>query len=183
LGEVTTLPAEAAGLQPPEALAAKHDLSKFRCKEYPELADWLQQRGPKNEGLGSRTYVLPIGSRVVGYYSLAAGSVMYADVNAKTRRNMPEPIPVMVIGRLAVDDEFSGRGLGYGGGLLKDALLRCLSVSRLAGVRAAVVHAKDEKAAGFYRHYKFVQSPTNPLTLFLPIETIIRALASPVVTI
>lgn len=76
----------------------------------------------------------------------------------------------MVLGRLAIDDEFRARK--YGGALLKDAVLRCLQVSQTVGVRAIMLHAKDEKAAGFYRKYKFLESPANPLTFFLPIETV-----------
>jgi hypothetical protein len=166
-------------LRVPEALTAKHDLSNFQCRQYPDLAEWLQRRAPRNEGKASRTYVQTLGDRVIGYYCLSTGSIERAIVNAKTRQNMPEPIPVLVIGRLAVDDEFAGKGLGYGKGLLQDALKRCLVASKAVGVRAVVVHAKDDKSAGFYKKYKFIESQTDPLTFFLPMETIEQVFKNP----
>ena len=166
MGEVTGGPQPRA----PEALSDAHDLSQFRCAEHPDLADWLQQRARANEGRASRTYVLPLGNRAIGYYCIAAGAVARTVGNAKLRQNMPEQIPVLVIGRLAIDDEFRDYKLGRA--LLKDAVLRCLQAGKTVGVRAILVHAKDEKSAGFYRKYKFIESPTHPLTFFLPIETV-----------
>lgn len=157
-------------MRAPEPLNGEDDLSKFRCSEHPDLAHWLQQRAHKNEGRASRTYVLPLGNRVIGYYCIMTGAVARAAVNAKVRQNMPEQIPVLVIGRLAVDDEFRDQKLGKA--ILKDAILRCLQASKTVGVRAILVHAKDEKSAAFYKKYEFIESPIHSLTLFLPIETI-----------
>ena len=96
--------------------------------------------------------------------------------NAKLRRNLPDQMPVIVLGRLAIDRKFSSRGLGKG--LLKDALLRSLYVSETIGARAVLVHAIDDPAAGFYRKFEFLPFPTNPLTLILPIETVKLAIVS-----
>jgi hypothetical protein len=104
------------------------------------------------------------------YPDLATGSVMHAAMTGKLRRNMPEPVPVLVIGRLAIDDAFKGQR--YGEAILKDAMIRCFQASKTVGVRAIMVHAKDEKSAALYLKYKFIQSRTNPLTFLLPIETV-----------
>ena len=103
----------------PQKLRADHELLQFNCGE-PTLDDWLRRRALQNEERGaSRTYVVCTGLRVVGYYALAVGAVAHAGAPGRVRRNMPEPIPVMIIGRLAVDREFHGNGLGQG--LLRDA--------------------------------------------------------------
>lgn len=115
------------------------------------------------------------GSRVVGYYCLAAGSVIRTDLpSAKLRRNTPPQVPVIVIGRLAVDKQFQRRRIGAG--MLKDAITRALKASRTIGVRAILVHAVDDAAAAFYRSYDFLPSPTDARTLLLPIETAAAAL-------
>ena len=87
---------------------------------------------------------------------------------------MPDPIPVMLMGRLAVDRSQQGKGLGRA--LLKDAILRTLKAAEIAGMRALLVHALDEKAAGFYQHNGFLVSPIDPLVLMLPLVTARRAL-------
>src|SRR5271165_2326904 len=108
-------------LSAPEKLRPDHDLSEFECGE-PALDDWLRRRALQNERSGaSRTYVVCAGPRVVGYYALAVGAVAHAGAPGRIRRNMPDPVPVMIIGRLAVDQEFHGHGLGRG--LLRDAVL------------------------------------------------------------
>ena len=101
-------------LKAPEKLTADHQLEDFQCG-IPSLDDWLKRRAWRNEQEGaSRTYVLCAGNRVVGYYCLAAGSVMAAHVPGKVRRNMPDPIPVMILGRLAIHQDWKGQGLGRG---------------------------------------------------------------------
>ena len=105
---------EGARLAPPEKLSPKHDLTHFQCGE-PALDDWLRRRAPKNEESGaSRTYVLCAGNRVVGYYALAVGAVAHADAPGRVRRNMPDPVPVMIIGRLAIDQTMQGRSIRAG---------------------------------------------------------------------
>src|ERR1700722_1403283 len=121
-------------LTAPEKLRADHDLSQFKCGES-ALDDWLRRRALQNEESGaSRTYVVCMGSRVVAYHALAVGAVENANAPGRVRRNMPEPIPVLIIGRLAVNQEFHGRGLGQG--LLRDAVLRTLQAADIAGIRA-----------------------------------------------
>ncbi len=102
---------------------------------------------------------------MLGYYALAVGAVAHAAVTGAVRRNMPDPIPVMVLGRLAVDLSCQGKGLGAA--MLKDAVLRTVSVAENAGVRALLVHAHNESARQFYLQHGFSDSPINPLTLML----------------
>jgi GNAT superfamily N-acetyltransferase len=168
LGELTP-PAALPPLRAPEPLAERHDLAPFDCGN-DDLNRWLKQRARPSEGRSARTIVLPAGNRVVGYYCLAAGAVERASLaSARLRRNLPEPIPVLVLGRLARDRALRGRGIGAA--LLQDAILRCLEASRIIGVRAIVAHAVDERAAAFYRRYQFLPSPLAALTFVLPIET------------
>lgn len=161
-------------LQPPQPIQPDHDLSNFNCGR-PNLDDWLRKRAIKNEAAGaSRTYVVCENGEVRAYYCLATGSVEAEQAPGRVRRNMPDPIPVMVIGRLAVDARMQGSGIGRG--LLKDAVLRTLKVAEIAGIRAILVHALDEEAADFYRRYDFLDSPIDPLVLMLPLDTARRAL-------
>jgi len=120
-----------------------------------------------NQGSGaSRTFViLDESGRVAGYYALAAGAVALRDATGSVRRNMPDPIPVMVLARLAVDRDWQGRSIGAS--LLKDAVLRCLAVAEIAGLAALLVHARDERAKAFYLRYGFAPSPTDAMTLTL----------------
>jgi GNAT superfamily N-acetyltransferase len=161
-------------LSAPECLAEKHELEPFNCG-VASLDEWLKRRAWHNEQEGaSRTYVVCAGQRVVGYYCLAAGSVWCADVPGRVRRRMPDPIPVMIIGRLAVDQGFQGRGLGRA--LLADAVLRTLNVAEIAGVRAILVQAISEEAKRFYQSCGFVESPTNPMTLVVTLKDVKGAL-------
>jgi GNAT superfamily N-acetyltransferase len=161
-------------LTPPLPLKADHDLSQFASGR-PILDDWLRQRAARNESAGaSRTYVVAEGARVVGYYALSTGAVEPRRAPGKVRRNMPDPIPVMVMGRLAVDRAWQGRGLGRA--LLKDAILRTLMAAEIAGLRALLVHALDAEAARFYRANGFLVSPIDPLVLLLPLGTARQAL-------
>ena len=150
----------------PQALAEAHRLDHFSCGER-ALDDWLRRRALSNQTSGaSRTFVVadPEG-HVYGYFALAAGAVSHQLATGNIRRNMPDPIPVMVLARLAVDQR--AQGMKLGGALLKDALQRAVSVSQNAGVRALLVHALHDRAKGFYEHYGFQASPQHPLTLML----------------
>ena len=161
----------------PARLEPTHDCSQFDSGS-PQLDDWLRRRAPSNENTGaSRTYVVCEGVRVVAFYSLANGAVALKDVPGKIRRNMPDPIPIMVLGRLAVDRQFQARGLGKA--LLRDAILRTLQAAEIAGIRAILVHAKDESARRFYERFGFLASPTDPLTLMLSLRDASAQLASP----
>ena len=152
----------------PAPLSDKHDLSDFSCGES-LLDQWLRQRAGRNEGRGaSRTYVVCEDNIVVAYYSLAVGSIEHTFAPGHIRRNMPEPIPVMVLGRLAVDTRHRGKSIGTA--LVRDALLRTFRVAGEVGIRALLVHALHERAAGFYKRLGFVQSPFDPLMLFLGLK-------------
>jgi GNAT superfamily N-acetyltransferase len=145
-----------------------HDLSGFESGE-PTLDNWLKQRALRNEGHGaSRTYVVCVDHHVVAFYSLATGSVGSELVPGRLRRNMPEPIPVMVLGRLAVDLAWQRHGVGKA--LLRDAILRTVQVAAVVGVKALMVHALSERATRFYEAHGFSPSPPNPRTLFLPLS-------------
>lgn len=153
-------------MQAPQPLAQMHDLSIFDCGE-PVLNEWLKRRAFANQVSGaSRTFVVS-GERnqVLAYYSLAAGAIALGEAIGSVRRNMPDPIPVMVLGRLAVDRSCQGQQLGSA--LLKDALLRTVSVAENVGIRALLVHAINDAAKQFYVQRGFQQSPINPYTLML----------------
>jgi GNAT superfamily N-acetyltransferase len=152
-------------IRAPEKLNSEHDLSQFHSGET-TLDDWLRKRALQNEESGaSRTYVACLEKRVVGYYALAAGAVAHAEAPGRVRRNMPDPVPVMVIGRLAVDQTVQGQALGPA--LLRDAVLRTLQAAEIAGIRAILVHAISERAKRFYEKWGFIASPIEPMTLMI----------------
>ena len=152
----------------PALLTQAHDCAPFSCGQA-SLNDWLKRRALANQDTGaSRTYVIAEDARVIGYYALASGGVALSEAPGKVRRNMPEPIPVMILGRLAVDQAWQGRQLGTD--LLRDAVLRTMQAAAIGGIRALVVHALDESVAAFYRRNGFLDSPIRPLTLFLPLH-------------
>jgi GNAT superfamily N-acetyltransferase len=158
----------------PEHLTARHDVAAFNSG-VPELDNWLKRRALQNEASGaSRTYVVTAEGRVVGYYALATGAVAQHEVTGKVRRNMPEPIPIMVIGRLAVDLTYQRKGLGSG--LLKDALLRTLNAASIAGIRAVLLHAISDDAKHFYERAGFSTSPVDPMTLMITLADVAKAL-------
>lgn len=144
-------------------LEESHNCEPF-CSGESVLHTWLKIRARKNEASGaSRTYVITRANDVVGYYSLAVGSVSHAIVPGKMRRNMPDPIPVMLLARLAVDTSLQGQGIGRA--LLRDAILRTEQAAHIAGIRAILVHALHERARLFYIRCGFTASPINELTL------------------
>lgn len=160
-------------LQAPQPINANHDLADFNSG-YLELDDWLKSRALKNEGEASRTYVVSVGEKVIAYYCLATASVMHAEAPGKVKRNMPEPIPLVVIGRLAVDSNWQKQGIGSA--LLRDAVLRILQASEILGIRAILVHAISEKAKKFYLNHGFISSPINPMTLMITLTNAKAAL-------
>lgn len=162
-------------LSAPVPLTAAHDVSQFFCGES-ILDDWLRQRAVKNEASGAtRTYAVCSGNEAAGYYSLAVGSIEHSFAPGNIRRNMPQPIPVMILARLAVDRRYAGQNVGAG--MLRDALLRTLQAADIAGIRALLVHALHERAAAFYRARGFVASPFDPLVLFLGLDHVRRLFA------
>ncbi|MFZ5593296.1 MAG: GNAT family N-acetyltransferase [Pseudomonadota bacterium] len=155
-----------ATLSAPQPLTAAHRLDDFSCGE-PALDDWLKRWAMANQQSGaSRTFVVvDQDDRVQGYYAMAAGAVAHRLATGAVRRNMPDPVPVLVLARLAVDTRAQGHKLG--GAMLQDAVQRAVAVSQNAGVRALLVHALHDRARQFYEHYGFQASPTEPFTLML----------------
>jgi GNAT superfamily N-acetyltransferase len=154
-------------LTAPEHLGAAHEVAGFDSGT-PVLDDWLRRRALENEKAhASRTYVVSAGGRVIAYYALATGAVALAGAPGRVRRNLPDPVPVMVIGRLAVDRAYQGRGIGQG--LLRDAVLRTVQAAEIAGIRAILVHALTEDARRFYLHQGFLESLDAPLTLMITV--------------
>ncbi|EIC1587299.1 GNAT family N-acetyltransferase [Escherichia coli] len=153
-----------------ERLTAEHDISDFYSGE--EMLDtWLRTRALKNDSTGAtRTFVLCAEGtrRVIGYYSLSTGSIQREDVTGAFRRNMPEPIPVIIIARLAVD--LVHQHQRFGGKLLREAVLRVLLVSKTVGVRGVIVHALTDDAKAFYKRFGFIESPTQSHTLMLSLK-------------
>lgn len=165
--------AASARVLPPERLAGHHDVSTFDNGRHATLDAWLRDRAYASEGLSARTYVVcgaDAPTRVVGYYAIStAMEQRIAMPNAKLRRGMPEQIPLLLIGRLAIDRGFQGIGLGTN--LLADALRRCIAASEIAGVRAVAAHAIDDDAVGFYQRHGFMLSPLGERVMLIPIET------------
>ena len=156
--------------QGPELLAPSHDLDGFDCGNQ-SLNQWLTRRASRNQREGSsRTWVVVHRTRVVAFYASATAVVARTEATARVARNQPDPLPAMLLGRLAVDRDHQGKGLGAA--LLKHFLLKALEVAELTGLRLALVHAQDAQAAGFYRHYGFEPSPVDNLTLMLLIKDI-----------
>ena len=156
-------------LSAPQPLSAEHRVEEFACGES-SLDEWLRRRALPNQTTGaSRTFVaVDNSSQVVAYYAMAAGAVSHQEVSGRIRRNMPDPVPVMVLARLAVDQRYQGNKLGAA--MLQDAVRRSLAVAQNAGVRALLVHALNESSRQFYIHYGFEPSPVNSMTLMLPIR-------------
>jgi GNAT superfamily N-acetyltransferase len=165
----------AGKIGPPEKLSPSHDLSGFDSGE-PLLNDWLRRRAEQKEAIGAaRPDGGCVGRRVIGYYALAAGAVAHAEAPGRIRRNMPEPVPVMVLGRLAVDKAYHGRGVGTG--LLQDAVLRVVLAAEIVGIRAILVHAISEAAKAFYEKYGLIASPVDPLTVMITVAEAARLIA------
>ena len=154
----------------PQPLTSVHLLDKFNCGES-VLDEWLKRRAMSNQLSGaSRTFVvLDQDSHVCGYYAMAAGAVAHQMATSSVRRNMPDPVPVMVLARLAVD--LRAQGIKLGASLLQDAVNRAVMVAENAGVRALLVHALNDKAKEFYEPYGFQPSSLNAMTLMLRLNS------------
>ena len=149
----------------PELLRADHALEGFDCGDG-TLNDWLARRAVRNQAAGSsRTWVVTNGERVIGYYSSSAAAILRSESPRRAVRNQPDPLPALLLGRLAVDIEHQGRGLGRA--LLQHFVVKAAEVARITGVRVLLVHATDSNAAAFYRHHGFRPSPLDNLTLML----------------
>ena len=162
-------------LNPPTLLTKSHEIAGFDCGK-PPLNDFLTRYALQNQASGgARTYVLTRGERVVGYYSLAPGSVVPDDAPARVIKGQGRyPVPIILMARFAIDSAEQGKGLGRA--LFRDALHRALSGAEAIGGRAFLVHAKDEAACAFYFQFGMEESPTNPLHLFLLFKDIRQSL-------
>jgi GNAT superfamily N-acetyltransferase len=161
-------------LSAPQPLATHHELAGFDCGE-PALDDWLKRRAVKNQANGSsRTYVVCEGNTAIGYYCLAAGAIGHGEAPSTPKRNRPDPVPVLVLGRLAIHKDHHLKGIGTA--LLNDAIRRALQAAEIAGVSALLVHALSEQARRFYVSRGFVESPIKPMTLCLMLATVRQAL-------
>ena len=162
-------------MRPPSPLAGQHECERFNCGVVP-LDEWLRKRARANQASGaSRTFVAVDEAHVVGYYALAAGSVDVRAATGRMRRNMPEPIPVAVLGRLAIDRSWQGQGLGRA--LFRDAALRVRQAAEAIGVRGILVHAVSEEARAFYLALGLESSSLEPMTLMATLGDIEAALS------
>jgi GNAT superfamily N-acetyltransferase len=160
---------------PPEPLADHHEIQEFNSGES-SLDDWLRRRARANQAGGaSRTYVICEEKRVIGYYALASGAVMAESATGRLRRNMPDPIPVAVLARLAVDHGWQGRG--FGRALFRDAARRVANAADAIGIRGIVVHAISAEAKKFYLALGFDPSPREPMMLMVTLADVRAALS------
>lgn len=149
----------------PEPLTNGHDCAGFACGR--EMLDtWLRQRALRNQASGvTRTFVACAAGRVVAYYALASSAVACELATGRLRRNMPDPIPEVVLARLAVDRAHQGSGLGRA--LMRDAGQRVMNAADAIGIRGLIVHALDDLAKAFYERLGFDPSPLDPMTLMI----------------
>lgn len=162
-------------LAAPEPLAGHHDTTAFNCG-VESLDRWLKQRALKNQATGaSRTFVVCAGNRVIAYYALASSAVTVEMATGRLRRNMPDPIPVVVLGRLAVDQSLQGSGIGRA--LIRDACLRVMAAADAIGIRGLIIHALSPSAQAFYERVGFDPSPLDPMTLMATISDLREGLS------
>ncbi len=166
---------EVISLRPPELLAEHHRLDSFSCGE-DSLDEWLRRRARANQARGaSRTYVVCQGDFAVGYYALASGAIAVESAPGRFRRNVPDPIPVAVLARLAVNRNWQGKEMGRG--LFRDAARRVAHAADVIGIRGIVVHAISDEARSFYIALGFDPSPREPMTLMVTLKDVRAVLA------
>jgi GNAT superfamily N-acetyltransferase len=157
-------------LSRPELLDEQHEVCDFSSGEE-SLDDWLRRRARANQVSGAfRTYVVCERTRVIGYYALASGAIMVESAPGRFRRNMPNPIPVAVLARLAIDRNWQGRGIGRA--LFRDAVLRVDQAANVIGIRGIVVHAISDDARKFYLALGFEPSSVDPMTLLITLSDV-----------
>jgi GNAT superfamily N-acetyltransferase len=157
-------------------LAEIHELDEFDCGEA-SLDDWLKKRARANHIAGaSRVFVTCNGNRVIGYYSLSSSCVTPAIVPGRFRRNMPDPVPVVLLGRLAIDKAWQGKGIGRA--LFRDAAMRVSRAAEAIGVRGLMVNAISDHARKFYLSLGFTECPGERMTLVVTLQDIRAALDS-----
>ena len=167
-------------LSAPEPLTPTHDISQFSCGK-PALDHWLKTRALSNQEKGfTAVMVVHENDRVVGYYGLAPTAIVPAVIPRSIRTGQPpDPVPCLLLGQLATDAAWTGKGIGTG--LLKHALQRCIAASHLIGGRALVVNAVDPDAADFWRRRGFQPSKDDPLVLFRSMADIAASIKQTVV--
>lgn len=155
-------------IEQPEPINEQHNVEDFNSGEE-SLDIWLKTKALKNQkSNASRTYVICANERVVGYYVLASSSVAASLVSGRFRRNMPNPVPVVVLGRLAIDVTHQNKGIGKA--LVRDAALRVLQAADTIGIRGLLVQALSSKARAFYEKVGFEPSPIDPMTLMITLD-------------
>jgi GNAT superfamily N-acetyltransferase len=153
------------GYSTPRPISADDDTSSFSSGDS-ALDEWLKRYALVNHTAGAaRVFVTLRDTQVVGYYALAATSIMRDDATERAAKAMPQPVPAILLGRLAISQKEQGHGLGKH--LLRDAVTRTLLAAEAIGVRVLLVHAVSEDARQFYLHFGFEPSPTDPLHLML----------------
>jgi GNAT superfamily N-acetyltransferase len=165
------------GITTPEPIFPNHNFANFTCGKQ-ALDDWLIKKALKNQtDGGSRSFVVMDSDldQVVGYYCISTGLISHELAPGNVRRNMPDPIPVILLGRLAVDVGYVNQGIGRG--LMKDCYKRAASVAEQVGVRALLVHALDEESRQYYLHLGFTESTIQERTLMLRIKDIVSSLS------
>lgn len=164
-----------SAISAPHRLASTHDVSSF-SSGVAALDDWLGRRALQHDAApNSRCFVVTVNGRVVGYYALCTGAVVQRTA-AAARKKASEPVPVMILSRLAVDRDFQGRHLGAG--LLKDALLRTLAAADAVGIRAMLVHVVSDEARRFFLHHGFAVGPVGPATMLTTLAVVTRNLGT-----
>ena len=159
----------------PEPIRTSHRIGDFTSGVV-SLDEWLKRRAPANQASGAaRTFVVCDADKVVGYYALASGAVHVATAPGRFRRNMPDPIPVVLLARLAVDRSYQGRSLGRA--LVRDAARRVVNAAEAIGIRGILVHAISDDAKAFYLALGFEPSPIEPMTLMVTLTDIRKSLA------
>ena len=162
-------------LSAPEPITTNHQIGDFTSGVV-SLDEWLKRRAIANQASGAaRTFVVCEAHKIISYYALASGSVTVAGAPGRFRRNMPDPIPVVVLARLAVDRAYHGRGLGRA--LVRDAARRVVHAADAIGIRGIVVHAISDDAKAFYLALGFDPSPIEPMTLMITLADIRKSLA------
>jgi GNAT superfamily N-acetyltransferase len=157
----------------PEPIATHHEIASFSCGNT-SLDNWLKKRALANQSSGAtRTFVVIADEKVVGYYALASGAISAQSVPGSFRRNMPDPIPIVILARLAIDSSCQGKGVGRA--LFRDAALRIMHAADAIGIRGIIVHAISQQAKDFYIVLGFNVSPLEPMTLMILLKDL-RAL-------
>jgi GNAT superfamily N-acetyltransferase len=161
-------------LRGPDPLERAHETGAFACGE-PMLDHWLMRRAPANQATGaSRTFVISLENTVVAYYALSANAVELEGAPGRFRRNMPDPIPVVLLGRLAVDHAWQGKGLGRA--MIWDAARRVAQAADVIGIRGILVHAMNDSAKAFYQALGFEPALNDPKTLMVTLADLRKGL-------